>query len=159
MNTIYSRGKLLIGLALTLGAMLFALSAPAAHAGPGGGPGSENPGLQPLQVHASENPVVFQPLQTTKTITFTWGSVPNMAVAVRVFENGKFLWIKQEPPGSSGPLDLTVIIGSTYTIQLMTPTYQIGPELTITTKRSHSDSTIIPQPPAIDSTIPGGVFG
>jgi hypothetical protein len=133
----------LIVLALALGAILLSPSATVAHAAPGGGPGDESnppsiPASQaaqvPLQVHASENPVIFSPFETSKTITFTWNPVPQTA-AVVVEEDGQFLWIKQMDPGSQGPLDLTVTAGKTYTVQLKTVTYQIGPPLTITTKK------------------------
>jgi hypothetical protein len=50
--------------------------------------------------------------------------------------------------GDQGPLDLTVTAGKTYTVQLKTVTYQVGPKLTITTKQPEI-ATFIPQPPEI----------
>src|ERR1700752_580469 len=134
--------KMLIVLFLALGAILLSLSATVAHAGPGDIHDSPNPpaissgptAQVPLQVHASENPVFFQPWETTKTITFAWNPVPQPA-AVIVHADGQFLWIKQADGGSHGPLDLTVTAGKTYTIRLKTSSYQIGPLLTITTKK------------------------
>jgi hypothetical protein len=143
--------KMLIVLTLAVGAILVALSVPAAHAGPGEGPGSENPNPTPpkvLQVHASENPVIFQPWETTKTITFTWNPEPNVPAAVKVFEDGQFLWIKSVAPGEQGPLDLTVTYGKTYTVQLISVTYNVGPLLTITTEKPVTYGTFPQAPPS-----------
>ena len=77
--------QMLIVLAQALAAMLLALSAPVVHAAPEDGQDTENsPNIppaqtslaQPLEIHASENPVVFLPWQTTKTITLTWTRNP-----------------------------------------------------------------------------------
>jgi hypothetical protein len=69
---------------LALGAILLALSATVAHAAPDDGTGSESPGPRPLEIYPSENPVVFQGVETTKTITLTWTPQPDSGVVVIV---------------------------------------------------------------------------
>jgi hypothetical protein len=148
MNTTHPRQAVKVAVVAGATAFLLALSASAAHAGPGAGPedtninppssASESTAQVPLQVHASENPVVFNPLETTKTITLTWNPPPTVA-AVTVEEDGYPLPGKQVQAGEQGPLDLTVKAGKTYTIQLKTVAYQLGPVLTITTKKQLLD--------------------
>jgi hypothetical protein len=110
--------QMLIVLALALGAVLLTLSAPVVHAAPDDGTGSNAPGPQPLQVHASENPVVFLPWQKTKTITLTWTPQFDSNVVVHAYDNVNLLWDKEMAKGSSS-LDLTVIYGKSYKVEVL----------------------------------------
>src|SRR5258705_10602937 len=112
--------QMLIVLALALGAILLALSAPVVHAAPDDGTGSNDPGPQPLQIHASENPVVFSPWQKTKTIKLTWTPQFDSNVVVNSYEfpPGQILWNKEMDKGSSS-LDLTVTYGKTYLVTVL----------------------------------------
>ena len=112
--------QILVVLALALGAILLALSAPVVHAAPDDGTGSNDPGPQPLQIHASENPVVFSPWQKTKTIKLTWTPQFDSNVVVNSYESppGQILWNKDMNKGSSS-LDLTVTYGKTYMVQVL----------------------------------------
>ena len=156
--------KPLIVFALVLGSILIALSAPVAHAGPGGnGPDSDNqpnvPG--PVQVptplpkvQASENPVIFMPGQNTKTITFTWNAQPDAKVYVRVVESGVELWTKILDKGAHGPLNLRVTYGKSYGIDVCRFGADKCPAYLVTTKRfdiADPTATRIPQPPQIDT--------
>jgi hypothetical protein len=161
MSTTINRKKSVIAivLALALGAILLLLSASAAHAGPGDagdGPGNDNPTAiaLPPQVQASENPVVFQGLQTTKQITVTWE--PYKLAAVRLIDctkPGGFLVFQPDDPPLAA---LTVTYGQTGKVCLETfpergkPTL-VGPALTITTVRV--DVTSVPQQPEINPTL------
>ena len=88
--------------AIAIGAVLLALSTPLGHAAPGDGPGSDNtpppPGqvavVEQLEISVSENPVVFLPHQTTKTINITWTPQPDSKVWVQVTEGSgaKEVW-------------------------------------------------------------------
>jgi hypothetical protein len=121
MSTTINRKKSVIAvvLALALGAILLALSASVVHAAPDDGTGSNDPGPQPLQIHASENPVVFLPWQKTKTITLTWTPQFDSNVVVNSYEfpPGRILWNKEMGKGSSS-LELTVTYGKSYTAEV-----------------------------------------
>jgi hypothetical protein len=117
----------LIVLALALVALLFPLSAPAAHAAP-------------PEVMASENPV-FVPYSTdTKTIQLTWNLEPWQPLeTLTVTESGTPAAVFDQTvtslPGQFVPL--TVTYGKTYTAQLkeLVTKQPLGAPLTITTDR------------------------
>jgi hypothetical protein len=148
---------ILIVLALALGAILLALSAPAAHAGPGGGPSDTPSPPKPLQVHASQNPVIFESFQTTKTITLTWTPHPKAVWSVlSVSENGAQVYEAIVPAEWEPLRHVPVTYGKTYTAHV-TAVFgpldgETGPPLTITTKRAEI-ATPLPQPPHIDPTL------
>jgi hypothetical protein len=138
--------QMLIVLVLTLGAILLAPSMPAAHAGPGDGPDSQSPTPKPPLMHASENPVVFGPTQTTRYISVT---AKPYAVTMRVIfkENG----VLQGPgaiigPGTPADLSAEIHYGKIYTSRFETipengMPKEAGPWLTITTVRPEIATT------------------
>jgi hypothetical protein len=157
MSTTINRQKSVIAivLALALGAILLLLSASAAHAGPGDGPGIDSPTAPPPQVQASENPVVFQGLQTTKQITVTWEAYKPAAVRVRAVGEpvNMFVFQPDDPP----VMAINIFYGKTVQVYLETvpqpgmPTL-VGPKLTITTVRVDV-GTPAPQQPEINPTL------
>ena len=140
--------------ALAVGTILVALSVPAAHAGPGDGPGSDMPVPKPPKLVASENPVVFGPFDDTRYIDVTAKAYP---VTVRVIWKEDGVW---HGPGAimvaGTPTEVLAEItyGKTYTARLETipedgMPKEVGPWLTITTVRPEIATTADPQPPEI----------
>jgi hypothetical protein len=125
-----SRGgirKMLVAVALALVALLFPLSAPAAHAAP-------------PKVMASENPVFIPYSTDTKVIQLTWTLEDwQLAATLTVTESGTpapvFDQTVYSTPGQFVPL--TVTYGKTYTAQLkdLITKQPLGAPLTITTDR------------------------
>lgn len=151
--------QILIVLALAL-VILLVLSAPVVHAAPEDGTGSEpvddtssESPFQPLQVHASENPVVFLPSETTKTITLTLTPPPEPKVLVEVQEDGDPMLVTFVDKGS-GPLDLTVTLGKVYTVWVG-PAFSRTLMLTITTKQA--EALPVPQPVPLPLPQPPGI--
>jgi hypothetical protein len=131
--------------AIAIGAVLLALSTPLVHAAPGDGPGSNNtpppPGqvavVEPLEISVSENPVVFLPHQTMKTINITWTPQPDSKVWVHVTEGSgaKEVWSKVMDKGLTGPLNLKVEYGAFYWIWVCREVHDTCPLAIVTTER------------------------
>jgi hypothetical protein len=139
--------------ALAIGTVLLTLSPPGANAGPGNGPGSDIPSPKPPLLHASENPVVFGPFETTRYIDLT-AKAYTATVRVICKENGV-----QKGPGATiiagTPTDVVseITYGKTKTCRLETfpedgQPKEVGPLLTITTVRPEV-ATTAPQTPPI----------
>jgi hypothetical protein len=104
-------------------AILLSMSVPIVSAGPGDGePSSDNtdppPGQvlvdPPINAHASENPVVFQPHQDYRTIQALWTSQPVSEVVVKVQDNnGEILWQGLDH-GVPGKFNLGITYGHIY---------------------------------------------
>jgi hypothetical protein len=123
---------MLILLAVALGTILLASSTPAAHAGPGEGPGSENTlNPPPPPLNASENPVVFLPGQTTKVITLTAEPYHRPMQLVSGFA-GAYI-----PAGTpvNEPLEVHEGTSNTWRLETFPEPDMKGPPLTIYTLR------------------------
>ena len=121
-------GRGFIVLALALGALLFTLSAPVAHAAP-------------PEVTTPDNPVVIPYSQDTKEITLTWSLAPLCFGGALDRHRERYVRAGARPASvftnEPDTATLTVTYGKTYTAQLKDAATQqpIGAPLTITTAR------------------------
>lgn len=153
-------------MALAVGAVLLALTAPTVHAGPDDGPGIDpgapgvsreqtpTPGLPPIQV--SPNPAICYGDQTQTTADVTWTPYPWGPVRLAFDNVGGTQYVGSHPP--TEPDDdphaiLDMPCGRTLRVYLEEPWpgTLVGPSVDVTTVKLDLVPPD-PQPPRIDPT-------